>query len=51
MKLPDWSGKTAIVIASGPSLTDEQCNAARATGFDTIVVNATFRRAPWANIL
>lgn len=49
--IPDWTGKPAIVIASGPSLTDEQCDAARATGFNTIVVNATFRRAPWANIL
>ncbi len=51
MNIPNWKHKTAVVIASGPSLTDEQCNAARATGFDTIVVNATFKRAPWANIL
>lgn len=43
--------KTAIVIASGPSLTDEQVAAARASGHFTIVVCSTYELAPWANVL
>ena len=34
---------TAIVIASGPSLTSEQVDAARRSGHRTIVVNTTYR--------
>lgn len=46
---PDWSGDTAIVIASGPS-------AALAPMFDVgpsrvIAVNESWRLAPWADVL
>lgn len=39
-------------IASGPSLTTEDCELVRDRhDGPTIVVNTTFRRAPWADIL
>lgn len=46
---PDWSGRTVVCIASGPSLTQEDCDAVR--GLPTIVTNTSFRRAPWADVL
>lgn len=48
---PEWPGRTVVCIASGPSLTAEDCEAVRAAGHPTIVTNTTFRRAPWAGIL
>jgi hypothetical protein len=49
---PDWKGRTVVCIASGPSLTQEDCDAVRAAGPPvTIVTNTTFRRAPWADVL
>jgi len=36
--------KTAVVLASGPSLSLEQIDAARHSGHHTIVVNATFEK-------
>ena len=38
--------KTAVVLASGPSLTVEQVDAARRSGYFTIVVNATYKIFP-----
>jgi hypothetical protein len=46
---PDWSGRTVVCIASGPSLTAEDCEATK--GHPTIVTNTTFRMAPWADVL
>ena len=46
-----WRGRTVACIASGPSLTQEDCDAVHAAGLPTIVVNTTFRMAPWADIL
>lgn len=46
---PDWSGRTVVCIASGPSLTAADCEAAR--GHPAIVTNSSFRLAPWADIL
>lgn len=46
-----WSGRTVVCIASGPSLTAEDCETARATGLPTIVTNTTFRLCPWADVL
>lgn len=46
-----WRGRTVVCIASGPSLTAEDCELVRESGHPTIVVNTTFRRAPWADIL
>jgi hypothetical protein len=44
-----WSGRTVVCIASGPSLTREDCDAVRE--FPVIVTNTTFRMAPWAEVL
>lgn len=46
---PDWAGRTVVCIASGPSLTQEDCNATK--GHPTIVTNTSFRMAPWADIV
>jgi len=46
-----WSGRTVVCIASGPSLTQEDCDLVHASGHPTIVVNLSFRRALWAHIL
>jgi hypothetical protein len=51
----DWlqafAGRTVVVVASGPSLTEADCEAVRASGLPTFVVNTTFRRCPWADVL
>ncbi len=50
---PDWAGRTAVVIASGPSLTVEQCDR---VGFDAddptpcIAVNTAYQMAPFADV-
>lgn len=41
----------AICIASGPSLAESDCDIVRQSGLFTIVVNTTYQRCPWANIL
>jgi len=46
----DWTGETVFVLASGPSLTREQCDSVRGRG-KVIVINTTFRLAPWADVL
>lgn len=46
-----WRGRTAVVIASGPSLTAEDCEIVHAAGVPTIVTNTSFRLALWADIL
>jgi hypothetical protein len=46
---PDWAGQTVVCIASGPSLTPEDCD--RVRGLRTIVTNTSFRLAPWADVL
>ncbi len=51
MRLLDWRGRTAVCIASGPSLTAEDCELVRASGHPTIVTNTTFRKCPWATVL
>lgn len=48
---PNFKNKTVICIASGPSLTESDCNLARLSGYPTIVTNTTFRLCPWADIL
>ena len=47
----DWSNHTAVVLASGPSLTQGDCDLVSAAPVKTIVVNATFRLAPWADVV
>lgn len=46
-----WVGRTVVCIASGPSLTEEDCEAVRASGHPSIVTNNTFQRCPWADVL
>ena len=55
-----WDGATVVVIGSGPSLTIEQTQAVRdwrwggdtvATDRKVIVINTSFRLAPWADVL
>lgn len=38
-----WNGRTAICIASGPSLTQEDCELARASGHPIITANNSWR--------
>lgn len=46
---PDWRGETVVVMATGPSLTQEHADACR--GLRTIVVNNAYQLAPWADVL
>lgn len=48
---PDWAGRTVVCIASGPSLTPEDCEAVRVSGHPAIVTNTTFLLCPWADVL
>lgn len=52
---PAWATKPAVIIASGPSLADEQLahvhEAQLAGRCHTIVVNNTAERAPWATAI
>jgi hypothetical protein len=65
----DWSGSTVVIIASGPSLTKEDCELVKAwrdpfgephevrvmqqekTKRRVIVINTSFQRALWADVL
>jgi len=44
-----WAGQTVAVLASGPSMTPRVAAAVR--NVPTIVINDTFRLAPWAALL
>lgn len=51
-----WDGSTVCILASGPSLTEEQVQAARTWRSEgevgrVIVINTTFQLAPWADVL
>ncbi len=48
---PNYAGRTVVCIASGPSLTEEDCEIVRSSGHPVIVTNATFRMCPWADVL
>lgn len=48
---PAWDGRTVVCIASGPSLTADDCELVRASGHPVIVTNTTFRLCPWADAL
>lgn len=51
----DWSGKTTVILASGPSLTLSDVayveQARLADRCRVIAINGTFRRAPFADVL
>jgi hypothetical protein len=48
---PMWAGRTVAILASGPSMSAEVAATVRAAGVPTIVINNTFRLAPWADML
>jgi hypothetical protein len=45
-----WPGETAVICASGPSLTAEDVEYCRGKA-RTIVINSTYQIAPWADVL
>ena len=46
-----WEGETVCIIASGPSLTQEQVEQAKAKGWRYIAVNDSYKLAPFADVL
>ena len=46
-----WAGRTVACVASGPSLTREDCDALHEASLPAIVTNTSFRMAPWADVL
>jgi hypothetical protein len=46
-----WPGATVGILAAGPSATVEQADTCRAAGARLIVVNCSYRLAPWADLL
>lgn len=46
-----WKGEQAVCIASGPSLCPEDCELVKNSALRTMVVNTSFRLAPWADAL
>ena len=51
-----WPQSMVVILASGPSLTVEQCETVRAwraaaPSRYVIAINTTFKRAPWADVL
>ncbi len=45
---PWFKDQTVFILASGPSLTQEVCD--KIKGRNAIVVNASFKQAPWAKV-
>ena len=46
-----WPGQTIAVLGSGPSMSQEVCDALLEANVPAIAVNDTFKLAPWAAIL
>lgn len=46
---PIWTGKVAVCIAGGPSLTRKQIH--QTIGCRTIAINDAYKLAPWADML
>lgn len=46
-----WEGETVCIIASGPSLTVEDCNEVKHRGWKTIAINDSYKIAPFSNVL
>lgn len=49
--LPAWRGETVALIAGGPSLTQDQIDQVREAKIKCIVVNDSYLRAPFADLL
>ena len=48
---PDLAGRTVAILASGPSMTQAQCDLVGATDWFAVAINETWRLAPWAHTL
>lgn len=46
-----WAGKAVVIIASGPSLTANDCALIEASGLPTIAVNSSWRLARFADVI
>jgi hypothetical protein len=46
-----WDEQTVAIACTGPSLTGQQLDACRASGFRVIVVHIASRLAPWADVM
>jgi len=46
---PEWQGETVFLVAGGPSVT--QAHVDRLKGYRVVVVNSSFEKAPWADLL
>lgn len=44
-----WQGQTVVCIASGPSLTKQDCEIVKSSGLKTIVTNNTYELCSWAD--
>lgn len=47
---PDWTGETCVIVAGGPSASTVDLSLARGK-CRVIVINASWRLAPWADVL
>lgn len=47
----DWLGKTVVCIASGPSLTVDDCKFVEESGLTTIAVNTSWERAKFCSVI
>jgi hypothetical protein len=47
----EWAGRTVAVLASGPSMSEAAADKVRERRIPAVVVNNTFRLAPWADLL
>lgn len=48
---PPWAGETVVCIASGPSLTIEDCALVRDSGLRAMAANDSWRRAPFVDVI
>jgi hypothetical protein len=46
-----WAGKNVAVLATGPSLVEEDVVAVRDAGFITVAVNHAWTIAPWCDVI
>lgn len=52
MRVDDrWAGQTVVCIASGPSLTEADCEMVRRSGLPTVAVNSSWERSRFAEVL
>lgn len=48
---PNFKDKVVVCIASGPSLTESDCNLVRLSNCPVVVVNSSYKLAPFADVL